>query len=84
MVRHMAETFANSEHAYAMEKTGRYFSEEEIKERRHEPAVKKWREACTEFYKMPSSEQLDWRDRTARHPTLEDVIVRSTKDQRSS
>jgi len=75
MIRHLAESFSNSDAAYAMEKTGRYFSEEEIKARWEEPLVKKWRDACMDFTKLSSEEQLDWRDRTSRHPSLEEVLL---------
>jgi hypothetical protein len=78
MVRHMAETFSNCDAAYAMEKSGRYFREDEVKDRWEEPVVKKWRELCVEFSKLTSEQQLDWRDRTARHPSIEDIILGKT------
>lgn len=76
MVRHMAEGFVNVESAYAIERTGTYLSESDVRERAGGPAVKKWAEACKEFSRMSTRERLDWRDKTSRYPSIEDVILK--------
>jgi len=75
LVRHMAETFNNSAVAYAMDKTGRYFSEEDAKGRDTDPAVRRWRDLHYEFSRLASKEQLAWRDRVARYRSIAEVLT---------
>lgn len=74
LVRQMAETFNNSEVAYAMDSTARYFSEEDLKAA-PTPAMKKWSAARDEFRRMDVDQQLSWRDKAAKYPSLEAVVA---------
>jgi hypothetical protein len=75
IVRYLAESFVNSDVGYAMEKTGRYFSDEDIMQRGDKPRVKEWQAIREEFGKLSSEDQCKWRDRTLRFPELKDAIL---------
>lgn len=75
LIRHMAETYDNESVAFAFDKTGRYFTESEVLERRREDReVDKFAGAVREFQSMPLKEQEKWRRRTLRYPSLEALI----------
>jgi len=76
LVRHMAETFNNSAAAYAMDKTGRFFSDDDIKARPTDPAVRRWQELCSEFTRFSDDEQFAWRDRAAKYRSIEAIIMK--------
>jgi hypothetical protein len=72
LVRHMAEGFDCWDVAYAMDRTGRYFTEEQRKQK-DDPAVGRWHEALREFDKLPQDEQFRWREKVMRYRSFTSV-----------
>jgi hypothetical protein len=70
----MAEVFMASDVAYAMDQTGRFFSESEVADRRDDPAVRKWEDLRHSFARLSRDEHFAWRDRAMRHPSIAEVI----------
>ena len=69
MIRTMAELHSNSATAYAMDKTKRYFEEEQLKN--NDKWWHKWRALEYEFSQLPMPKQWAWRDRmTGKYPSL--------------
>jgi hypothetical protein len=76
VVRFMAENYNNWEVAYAMDRTKRFFSEEEVKESFMSAPVKKWRDAQSEFYHMSQEDQFAWQRRVKkRYPRLDHIVA---------
>lgn len=75
IIRAMAESSNNDSLAYAMEVTGRFFSDGVCKETRT-PAVTRFRDAISAFYKMSFDEQVAWRERvTKKYPRLDRIVA---------
>ncbi len=73
LVRLMAESFNNSDIAYAMDKLGRLVPEE--KPGPDESSLhRKWREAQAEYHEMSQDEQFAWMDSLAKYPSIERAI----------
>lgn len=79
LIRHMAETYDNEAAAYAFDRTGRYFTEQQIKESRLDDRnIRKFVDATREFENMPFAQQQSWRDRTERYPSFEEFLPGQT------
>jgi hypothetical protein len=75
LIRHMVETFDNESAAYAFDRTGRFFTEHEIRERKlGDPIFEKFMEAERAFEKLSDGAKRRWRDRAARYPSLRDLV----------
>lgn len=75
LIRHMAETFDNDSAAYAFDRTGRFFTQREVDERKTTDAdVRTFDDAAQEFERMSFQNRQKWRDRTAKYPIFEDVM----------
>lgn len=72
LIRHMVETYDNVSGAYAFDKTGRYFTEYEIRNRDlSDNHVNQFMDCCRQFETMSLDEQEKWRKRTQRYPCLQ-------------
>jgi hypothetical protein len=61
--------------AYAMIKTERFFTDEEVKEN-DSKAVTAYRDVQREYENMDIEEKWRWRDKVmAKHPRLEQIVV---------
>lgn len=76
LIRHVAEGYGVDAVVYAMDKTGRYFDEQYVKNRPDDRIVKKWQEATREFRSLKYDDLLAWREQTRRYPELKRVIQR--------
>ena len=57
-----------------MDKTKRFYSEEDIK-KSDSPIVRKWRNLAFDFDKLPVDRQIAWRDRVTRKYVAMERIV---------
>ena len=74
LIRVMCETHNDTEKAYAMWKTKRFFSDEEVKSDTS-PAARQFADATREYLQMPFDAQWDWRERVCRtYPRFERVM----------
>lgn len=74
MVRTMVEVHNDEAAAYAMDKTKRYFSDDQLKENDFKYA-KAWRDARDEYNDMGWKKQWKWRERVMRtHPRLDKLV----------
>jgi len=75
LVREMATVLNNENIAYAIDKTKRFFDEAELKGN-SSPAAKRYHDALTEYFEMPSEERLDWRDHVMKkYPRLDRIVA---------
>jgi hypothetical protein len=74
LVREMAEIYNNWRVAYAIDRTKRFFTEEELRED-SSPAKVAFSRALAEFDRMRNDEQLQWQKRVIRrHPRLDRIV----------
>lgn len=73
LVREMANLFNNRAVAYAMDKTGRYFTEDQLKET-ETATTRKWRDALATWRNMSMREQITWHQTVTRRRPLSSLI----------
>jgi len=74
LVRTMVEQYNDLPSAYAMDKTKRYFSEEQLKANSTKQA-RMWQNAVQEYVDMDWNQQLAWRNKVMRtHPRLDKLV----------
>lgn len=74
MVRTMAELFNDEATAYAMHKTGMYFSELELREDKTD-AARRWRDFKYEYGNLTARRQLAWRARVCNaHHSIKSLV----------
>lgn len=69
----MAELFNNQRVAYAMHRTGCYFSEADLKQA-DTAATRKWSDALTEWDRMSFKERVTWSESVTRNPALSSLV----------
>lgn len=75
LVREMAVTYNNWHVAYAMDRTQRFFTEEELRGE-STSAKEAFRQAVAEFGRKSIDEQLKWQKRVTRtHPRLDRIVA---------
>jgi hypothetical protein len=76
IVREMARLYNNWPIAYAIDKTKRFFSEEELKTRDSSKAKDKFKQAYMEFHALPDEDKLKWQARVIRRgPRLDRIVA---------
>ena len=74
MVRAMVEQHNDLSVAYAMDKTKRYFSEDQFKDNESK-AARQWQDAVEAYLQMRWKQQLAWeRGVMRRHPRLDKLV----------
>jgi integrase len=74
-IRHMAETYSDERSAYAFAKTGRYFSEQELRNSPlGDPLAHKFSDSQREFEDLSDAAKDRWRNRIRRKPSLRDLV----------
>lgn len=63
--------------AYAFDKAGRLFTEDELVRESQDPHVALFKDAMREFEKMAAEGQSAWRDRVMRYRGLESLVGRT-------
>lgn len=76
LVRYMVDSLADDETTYAMDKSGRFFTEKEIKDRWHDKVTSRWRELQFEYNKLSVEDRSEWQKRVAKYPTIDQVVAR--------
>ncbi|HPF41471.1 MAG TPA: hypothetical protein PK093_22775 [Phycisphaerae bacterium] len=77
LVRYMVDSLADDETTYAMDKSGRCFTEQEIKDRWNDKATCRWRELKMEYNKLSVEERTAWYRRVEAYPTIDQVVTRT-------
>lgn len=74
LVRTMVEQYNNLDVAYAMDKTKRHFSKQQL-EKNDSAAAKQWHDAIREYLNMSWEQQIAWQKRVERtHPRLDKLV----------
>jgi hypothetical protein len=74
VIRHLAETYDRMEFAYAFDKTGRLFTEQELADEAQDPQVARFRAAMLEFAEMRDELQAAWRSKVMRYRGLASLV----------
>lgn len=82
MIKLLATSYSNSEVAFAMDKTGRFFSNEQIKERENDPLVVEWKKARAAFEDLSERKEALWRLEVEKYPSIESLF--SSQESKSA
>ncbi len=74
LIRHLVESFDAEDVAFAMDTTGRYYTEEQCKVPEPKPSVAEWEAWRAKFDKLSARKRDAWRERVAGYPSIEEVV----------